>query len=443
LKALGVTVIQQNCLPMKRIVYYSLFLSFVVFGCKKDTNQEIVQTIDPSVQFTANTFNDLYLWYESMPVVDLTSIITPDEYINKVRYNKDRWSFTMPYTDMVDLLENGETTGWGAGLGFDDLDLLRILFVYDNSAMGKAGVKRGWQIKSMNGKTISSMSDNEVNAALNNTSNSFVFIKNDGSETTVQLTQGAIVINSVQYSNIFTKGSKKIGYLVFSDFLGSSVQELNSVFDDFSSKGVTDLILDLRYNGGGTLDCADSLVAMLAGKPNKDKVYNTLTYNNKHTRMGYQSVIGLKSNSVQLDKFVVITTSSTASASELVISGLKPYMNMKLIGSTTHGKPVGMNIEGDTKLNIAVAPISFRNVNSQGYSDYFDGIPVDFAIKDNVTQDWGNTADASLNAALNYISLGTIGSIGTKSAIVTGRIIYKGTNHPVENLYQSGNKTIQ
>jgi len=429
---------------MNRIIYYSLLLSFiVVVGCKKDTNQDIVQTIDPSVQFTSDTFNDLYLWYESMPTVDLTSIKTPDEYINKVRYIKDRWSFTMPYTDMVDLLENGETTGWGAGLGFDNLDLLRILFIYDNSAMGKAGIKRGWQIKSMNGKTISSMSDNEVNAALNNASNSFVFIKNDGSETTAQLTQGAVIINSVQYSNIFIKGPKKIGYLVFSDFLGSSVKELNSVFDDYSSKGVTDLILDLRYNGGGTLDCADSLVAMLAGKPNKDKVYNTLTYNNKHTRMGYQSVIGLKSNSIQLDKLVVITTSSTASASELVISGLKPYMNMKLIGSTTHGKPVGMNIEGDTKLNIAVAPISFRNVNSQGYSDYFDGIPVDFAIKDNVTQDWGSIADASLNAALNYISLGTIGSIGAKSAIIPGRIIYKGTDNPVENLYQSGNKMIQ
>ena len=160
--------------------------------------------------------------------------------------------------------------------------------------------------------------------------------------------------------------------------------------------------------------------------------------------MGYQSIIGLKSNSVQLNKLVVITTSSTASASELVISGLKPYMNMKLIGSTTHGKPVGMNIEGDTKLNIAVAPISFRNVNSQGYSDYFDGIPVDFAIKDNVTQDWGDQSDACLTAALNYISTGTIGYLPvSKSAIISGRILYKGTDHPVENLYQSGNKTIK
>ncbi len=429
---------------MKRIICFSLFLSvIVVFGCKKDPSTNIIQTVDPSVQFTANTFNDLYLWYESMPAVDLTTIKTPDEYINKVKYAKDKWSFTMSYTDMVNLLEKGETSGWGAGLGFDDMNLLRILFVYDNSAMGKAGVRRGWQIKSINEKTVDSMSDAEVNTALNNASNSFVFIKNDGSETTIQLTQGAIGINSVQYSNVFPKGAKKIGYFVFSDFLGSSVNELNSVFDDFSGKGVTDLILDLRYNGGGTLDCADSLIAMLAGKPNKDKVYNILTYNNKHTRMGYQSVIGLKSNSIQLDNLVVITTSSTASASELVISGLKPYMNMKLIGSTTHGKPVGMNIEGDTKLNIAVAPICFRNVNSQGYSDYFDGIPVDFTVKDNVTQDWGDPSDACLTAALNYISLGTIGSIGVKSAITSGRIIYKGTNHPVENLYQSGNKTIQ
>jgi len=431
---------------MKQIIYCSLFLLvFIFLSCKKDKSQDPdpVLSIDPLVQFTANTFNDLYLWYESMPAVDLAAIKTPDDYINKVRYIKDRWSFTMSYTDMVKLLEDGETTGWGAGLGFDDLDLLRILFVYDNSAMGKAGVKRGWQIKAMNGKTVTTMSDAEVNTALNNSSNSFVFIKNDGAEITLQMTQGAIIINSVQYSNIFTKGAKKIGYFVFSDFLGSSVKELNTVFDDFSSKGVTDLILDLRYNGGGTLDCADSLVAMLAGKPNKDKVYNTLTYNNKHIRMGYQSIIGLKSNSIQIDKLVVITTSSTASASELVISGLKPYMNMKLIGSTSHGKPVGMNIEGDTKLNIAVAPISFRNVNSQGYSDYFDGIPVDFAVKDNVTQDWGNPTDACLNAAINYISLGTIGSVGVKSAIIPGRIIYKGTDHPVENLYQAGNKPIQ
>ena len=378
-----------------------------------------------------------------MPTVDLTLSKTPDDYINKVRNIKDRWSFTMTYTDMVKLLENGETTGWGAGLGFDDLSILRILFVYDNSAMGKAGVKRGWQIKAMNGKTIAAMSDSEVNTALSNPSNSFEFIKNDGSQTTVQLTQGIIEINSVQYSTVFPRNGKKIGYLVFSDFLGSSVKELNTVFDDFSAKGISDLILDLRYNGGGTLDCADSLVAMLAGKPNKNMVYNTLTYNNKHIRMGYQSVIGLKSNSVQLDKLVVITTSSTASASELVISGLKPYMNLKLIGSVTHGKPVGMNIEGDTKLNIAVAPICFRNVNSQGYSDYFDGIPVDFAVADNVTQDWGDTSDACLLAALNYISLGSIGSISIKSAIVPHRIIYKGTDHPLENLYQSKYKMNQ
>jgi carboxyl-terminal processing protease len=430
---------------MKFTIYSALFFSLlVVFSCKKDNTQNIVEIIDPSVQFTANTFNDLYLWYESMPVVDLTTIKTPEEYIEKVRYIKDKWSFSMSYTDLVDLLEKGVTTGWGIGLGFDSQDILRILYVYDNSPMGKAGIKRGWQIKSINGKTVSSMTDSEINTSLNNPENSFAFVKNDGSESTIQMTRGAVVINSVQYSTIFPRGGKKIGYLVFSDFLGSSVKELNKVFDSFTHDGVTDIILDIRYNGGGTLDCADSLVAMLAGKPNKDKVYNTLTYNNKHIRMGYQSIIGLKSNSVQLDKLVVITTSSTASASELVISGLMPYLKMKLIGSKTHGKPVGMNIEGDTKLNIAVAPISFRNVNSQGYSDYFDGIPVDFEVKDNVTQDWGDLSDACLAASLNYISSGTIGTtFSLKSSMTSDRIIYKGTDHPVDNVYQSVNKPIQ
>ena len=429
---------------MNHILYTTLVsLLIISYGCKKDLHDNAVQTIDPSVQFTANTFNDMYLWYESIPQVDLTTIKTPDEYIEKVKYSKDRWSFTMSYTDMNDLLDKGETTGWGAGLGFDNLNLLRILFIYDNSPMGKAGIKRGWQIKAINGKTVASMSDAEVNTALNNANNTFVFIKNDGTETTIPLISGNIVINSVQYSTIFPVGSKKIGYLVFSDFLGSSVSELNTAFDHFSHEGVTDLVLDLRYNGGGTLDCADSLVALLAGKPYSGNVYNTLTYNNKHTRYGYSSAIGLKNNSILLNQLVIITTSSTASASELVISGLKPYMNIKLIGSTTHGKPVGMNIEGDTKLNIAVAPISFRNVNSVGYSDFFDGIPVDFTVPDNVTQDWGLTTDACLNAALNYISLGTIGTVAAKSAIIPRRILYKGSNHPVENLYGTRNKMVQ
>jgi hypothetical protein len=394
--------------------------------------------IDAKVQFTADTFNDLYLWYESIPTVDLTTLKTPDDYINKVKYAQDRWSFTMPYTDMVKLLQNGETTGWGFGFGYDNLKNLRIYFVYDNSAMGRAGVKRGWVMKSINGNLVSSMTTTDFNTALGNATNTFVFIKNDGTETSLQMSNGVIGINSVQYSTVFTRGAKKIGYFVFSDFLGSSVKELNTTFDKFVNQGVTDMILDLRYNGGGTLDCADSLVALLAGKPNKDKVYNTLSYNNKHVRMGYTYKIGLKYNSLQLDKLVFITTSGTASASELLISGLKPYLNIKLIGSKTHGKPVGMNIEGNTTLNLAVAPISFRNMNSVGYTDYFDGIPVDFAVKDSPTQDWGDLSDECLKAAVNYISTGAIGFVPQKSSGNLNQMIYKGTDNPIENLYQFG-----
>ena len=424
---------------MNKIIY-SVFLVFLVvaISCKKEGTTTPIKTVDPKVKFTADTFNDLYLWYETMPSVDLTAIKLPADYISLVKNSKDRWSFTMSYTDMVNLLQNGVSTGWGAGLGFDAQNILRILFVYDNSAMGKAGVKRGWQLKAINGKSVSSMSVTEINTTLGNANNSFGFIKNDASETTLQMTKGTIGMNTVLFSTIFPSGGKKIGYLVFNEFLGSSVNELNGVFNNFSTAGITDLILDLRYNGGGTNDCADSLVAMVAGKAFKDKTYNTLIYNNKHTSLGFSSTIKLKSNSVQLNKLVVITTKSTASASELFISGLIPYVNMKLIGSVTQGKPVGMNIVGDTKLDIAVAPISFRNVNSLGYTDYFDGIPVDFKVTDNVAQDWGNTSDLCLTAALNYISTGAIGFIPTvKSAITSDRIIYKGSDTPVENLFGS------
>ncbi len=422
---------------MNKVLYSFLLLFVLAFYCCKKDNQNINGAIDPSVQFTSTAFNNWYLWYESIPAVDLASIKTPTDYINAVKYTKDRWSFTMSYTDMVNLFQNGVTTGWGIGLAYDAQRVLRILYVYNNSAMGKAGVKRGWQIKGVNGKLISSLSVSQFNAELANATNSFTFIRNDGSESVIQMSRGTIIINSVLYANIFPIAGKKIGYLVFNEFLGNSVKELNQVFNVYSSQGISDLILDLRYNGGGTLDCADSLVALIAGKPFHGENYNTLIYNNKHTNLGFSSPIKLKNNSVQLNSLAVITTSSTASASEMVISGMKPYLNMKLIGSTTHGKPVGMNVEADIKLNIAVAPISFRNENAQGYTDYFDGIPVDFEVPDNVTQDWGNLSDGCLNAALNYISTGSIGYTPvTKSTAIPDRIIYKGSDTPVENLIQ-------
>ena len=179
-----------------------LLLLVLNFSCKKEKQTTAYQLVDSKVKFTSDTFNDLYLWYYTMPSVDLTTFKTPEEYISTVKNSKDRWSFTMTYTDMLNLLQNGVTTGWGAGIKYDAQNLLRIIYVYDNSAMGKAGIKRGWQIKALNGKLVSTMSVSEINTALSNSSNVFNLVANDGTESTVNLTKGAIVINSVQYSNI-------------------------------------------------------------------------------------------------------------------------------------------------------------------------------------------------------------------------------------------------
>ena len=152
---------------MYKILCSAFILALLLaISCKKDSSTTPVKTVDPKVKFTADTFNDLYLWYETLPAVDLTTVKTPDDYISLVKNAKDKWSFTMSYTDMTNLLQNGVSTGWGVGLGFDAQTILRILYVYNNSAMGNAGVKRGWQLKTINGKLVSSMSVSVINTAL-------------------------------------------------------------------------------------------------------------------------------------------------------------------------------------------------------------------------------------------------------------------------------------
>jgi C-terminal processing protease CtpA/Prc len=337
-----------------------------------------------------------------------------------------------------------------------------VNYVYSNSSAGLAGVNRGWIVSSINGTPIK-YDQPSVNI-LNNTffgsttSASFGFTKPDHTTQTSSLSQTSYTANSVLYKNVFNTGGKTIGYFVFNQFFGApSRAELANVFTYFQGQGVTDLIVDLRYNRGGetfTQDTLSELIAPLAAKgkamysyqfnqqlqsgnyPLLAKYFNIPAGNTTVFSQANNSVSFSTAGTLNLNSVVFITSRSTASASELLINNLRPYItNMKLVGDTTYGKPVGffpINI-----FSYAIYPISFRTVNSVGTADYYAGFAPDQRAPDGVNRSWGDVNEPSLAEALKYITTGAFRTMPVSNSVLQARMEAQNMMKPVQSGLES------
>jgi carboxyl-terminal processing protease len=179
---------------------------------------------------------------------------------------------------------------------------------------------------------------------------------------------------------------------------------LLTAFADFTAQGVTDVIIDLRYNGGGLVSVAEFTASLLAGPSNVNNVLSMSLFNRANSDMNETSRFTSESNSIDLDSILFITTGASASASELVINSLEPYIDVALIGNDTFGKPVGQvaNDFCDQRLRA----VAFETVNAKGEGRYFDGLPVDCPAEDDLAHAIGDSNEASTAAAIAYVTTG-------------------------------------
>jgi hypothetical protein len=169
--------------------------------------------------------------------------------------------------------------------------------------------------------------------------------------------------------------------------------------------GATELVLDLRYNGGGLVDVAVHLASLIGGSRTAGQVLLNYIHNDKIGPILNKSVnFETLDQALNLQRLVVITTRASASASELTINSLRAYMPVTIIGDTTYGKPVGQY--GLKFCDKVLFPVSFsiKNANLQG--DFFDGLPADCVSGDDYTHQLGDTAEASFAEALTFIRTG-------------------------------------
>ncbi|OLY93061.1 Peptidase family S41 [Cnuella takakiae] len=364
---------------------------------------------------------DLYLWYNQIPATfQARTYASPVELMTAIRqysiepgFSKavDRWSFAVKQTEW-DNVSSGIAGDFGLNVFFLKEGDLRVRNVEPLSPAGRAGVKRGWRIVALNGNDNirSTNSKAIVSAVYESTNTQFRFEKPDGTTTDLTLAATEYQEQPVALDTVYNTGGKKIGYLVFNSFLGDTTAIKNRFqqsFSRFASQGVNDLVLDLRYNGGGYVSLQNSLAGYLLPSSANGGELMTQKYNDKYARFN-QTTLVRKEGSLNLPRLFVIVSNNSASASELLINNLKPYMDVKLVGpSNTYGKPVGYFAVpvGDWY----VFPVSSRSTNKLGQGNYFDGFAVDRQVADGIDKNWGDLSESCLASVVKYITTGNYG----------------------------------
>jgi len=298
-----------------------------------------------------------------------------------------------------------------------------VRYIIPNSDAATKPIQRGTIFYAINGTPLTV--DN-YRSLLANDTYTINLADYDGGNITpngqsVSLTKTALAENPILLNTVITNGTHKIGYLMYNGFYSTYDNQLNTVFGSFQTQNVTDLVLDLRYNSGGSISTATKLASMITGQftgqlfAKQQWNAKAQSYYESNSPSSLENRFVGNLNSLNLNKVYVLTTSATASASELVINCLKPYITVVQIGTTTTGKNVGSITLYDSptfaKQNVnprhkyAMQPIVLKIVDKNGFGDYTSGIAPTTPLPE-IMDDLGilgNPSEPLLNAAINQI----------------------------------------
>lgn len=387
-------------------------LSYVAENCE----------IDGQNRFVHKVMQDTYYWYKEVPTsLDYSSFSSPEEVLDFVRYypEKDRFSFITTTEKFQGFFEEGKFIGLGASFLILSNDRLITRYVIPDSPAARAGIARGDEVLKINGKTIKEITDGFLWDNIFGEDKEGVAVElevkfRDATIETLELIKEIITIKTVLHSEVIDRNGVKVGYFVFNAFINPSADELELLFAEFKTAGVTELVLDLRYNGGGLVSIARELASHIYGNNSGSEIFANFNHNDRypHWAWNYPFSAALP-NRINLQRIFVLTQPGTCSASELVINGLKPFMEVVQIGQQTCGKPVG--VYGHEFCGKRIQAIEFETTNHNNDGRYFNGIQADCAALDDPTQSFGAMDENLLAGALGYIDNGVCPGISASS----------------------------
>jgi carboxyl-terminal processing protease len=367
-------------------------------------------------QFVVDVMAEYYLWNVDLPTdIDISAYESPEDLVSDLRQGVDRWTRVSDKSTSDALFMEGKFVGLGYKTLRGPENEVRLSFVSDNSPASAAGMVRGDKIVAVEGIDWEQLDaddswsevygENEPGVATEVTFERLA----TGELETVTLTKAWIDIVSIPVAEVLDgPGGAPVGYYIMDKFVETTKSELEGAYAMFKQMGVNTVIIDLRYNGGGLISVAERQVNLTVGADHDGAVAYTFQYNSNYSDENSSTEIEELGWSIGSDQVIVLTSSRTLSASELVINALLPYADVTLIGSATGGKPVGSkSFEFCEKL---LFPITFRLVNASGNTDYFDGMPADCWAEDDLFHHLGDPEEGMLKAALAYANDGTCAS---------------------------------
>ncbi len=413
---------------MKRFfkkAYVYLAITAIIFtlnGCKDEepTGEQAVN------RFINDCFEVYYLWNNLLPGVNYKKETDPYTFFNKMKYKDDRWS---TLTDDVKAMEesfSGEDTTFGYSLIFYYSEILGyfavVRYTYPDSPAEKAGLKRGDIILRINGNDINQSNYLKLyySTALELSLGKFEQDSLILSGRTVSMTAVKTYLSPVIVDKIVDIEGNKIGYLHYTDYLLKSHNELKRVFSEFANANVQNVVLDLRYNGGGYAVTSRFICSMLLAKErlNGNNIYLKQVWNKEYMNYfkkqgedvneyftdiirysdGSKDVKETVDVNLGISRIYILTGDNTASASEATIVGLMPYMEVITIGETTHGKYCGgsilspdiiYNSSGRTQWyneirNWGAYIMLYRYANANGYPEHTNGLKPDYVVNEDL-----------------------------------------------------------
>ena len=360
--------------------------------------------------FVRDAMSDIYLWHTELPGANPAEFDSPEAYLEAVRYRPLDTTFSYITSRAANDAFFDDSAYIGFGFSTEVAgDEMRVLQVFPDSPASEAGITRGARIVAIDGRAVVDLlAEGTLDSAFGpvqvGAESAVDFVLPTGGRRSTRLVKRVVTIPTVSLTRVYEMDRRRIGYVFFRNFVRPSNDALDAAFAQLAESHVDDLVLDLRYNGGGLVAVARHLASLIGGVRTRDQVFAQYVHNDRNTRRNQVLRFEDTASGPGFERLIVITTRSSASASELVINALRPFIPVVIVGDRTYGKPVGQyQIDFCDKM---LAPVSFVVQNANGEGDYFEGLAPDCGAADEVDRELGDPAEASLHEAITFAMTG-------------------------------------